>query len=174
MFTTISESFIAIGWRCVLLYGTHTHTQTHTNTLIFIYRLSFQNYLEHVYKKVRKLRRNRMNVVCSCKATPDTPASTIFNFLKFLKPPRACFQQLVKFQRNRMNALCSCRATLGTPTSTIVILFLISKNHREHVYNNFWKFHRNRMNGVCSCKATPGTPGGRIFKFPKPPRVCSW
>ena len=69
--------------RCVLLYG----TQTHTKTLIFIYRLNFQNY--------RELRRNQMNRVCSC-ATPCTPASTIFKFFKFPKPPRECLQQLVK------------------------------------------------------------------------------
>ena len=97
-----------------------------------------------------------------CRATQDTPASTIFNFLKFPKPPRACSQQLVKFHRNRMNAVCSCRATPGTPASSFFFNF---QNHREHVYSKFWNLHRSRMNGVRSCKATPGTPASTIFKF---------
>ena len=146
MLTTISGSFIAIGWTVRALVGkvqhrvlqlvqfsnflnfqnhrgnvynnlwkfhrnrmngmcsytghTHTHAQkkthTHTKTLIFIYRLNFQDHREHFYNNFWKLRRNRMNGVCSCRTTPNTPASTIFKFLKFPKSPRACLQQFLK------------------------------------------------------------------------------
>ena len=74
----------------------HTHAHAHTKTLIFIYRLNLKNHRKNVYNNFWKLRRNRMNGVCCCKATPDTPASTIFKIFIFPKPPWACWQYLVK------------------------------------------------------------------------------
>ena len=75
---------------CVLLVRQHRLV----NCLFFLY---FQNHCEHVYN-LWIFHRNRMNGVCSCResATPDTPASTIFKFFKFPKPPRACLQQFLK------------------------------------------------------------------------------
>ena len=101
MFTTTSESFVAIGWTvCAPIRHTHTHAHTHTHTLthtshtktlIFIYRLNFQKHREHVYNNFWKLGRNRMNGVCSCRATPNTPASTIFQFFLISKITASMF-----------------------------------------------------------------------------------
>ena len=55
-------------------------------------RLNIQHHRELVYNNFWKLYRNRMNGVCSYKATPGTPVSIIFTFFKLPKPPRACFQ----------------------------------------------------------------------------------
>ena len=92
-----------------------------------------------------------MSGVCSCKATPGTRASTLFNFLNFQNHREHVYNNLWKFHRNRMNGVCSCRerTTPGTPPS-IVFYFLNFQNHGEHVYNNLWKYHRNRRSGVCS------------------------
>ena len=131
MFTTTCESFIAIEWTVRAPVGKMQHRVL--QLVQFLNFLNFQSHFEYVYNNW-KFHRNRMNAVCSCRATPGTPASTIF----------------------------------------ILILFLIYKNHREHVYNNFWKCHRNWVNGVSSCTATPGTPASTIFKFskfPKPSRA---
>ena len=73
-----------------------------------------------------------MNDVCSCKATPGTPASTIFKFLNFHNHREHVYNNLWKFHRNRMNGrpMCSYResATPGTPASTI---FKFPKPPRE-------------------------------------------
>ena len=96
MFTTTFESYITIGWTVYAPVGKVQHQIL--QLVQFSNFLNFQNHREHVYNNFWKLHRNRMNGACSCweGATPGTPASTIFKFFKFPKPPRGCLQQLVK------------------------------------------------------------------------------
>ena len=105
-----------------------------TSASTIFYFLNFQNYREHVYNNLWKFHRNRMNGVCSCRATPSTPASTYFiYFLKFPKSSLACLLQLCwKFHRNRMNVVCSCRerATPCTPASTVFTFLKFPKPPR--------------------------------------------
>ena len=82
MFTTAFQNFSAIGWTVCAPVRQH-------RVLQLVQFLNFQNHREHVYNNIWKFHRNRMNGVCSCKATTDTPASTIFKF------PKAHVQQPV-------------------------------------------------------------------------------
>ena len=165
-----------------IISGTRSYTAGKTSW-ITLYILDF-------HLELLKVTSQSMNGVCSCKATRGTPASTIFKFLKFPKPPWAFLKFFCQFYRSWTNGACSCRerATPSTPASTSFNFFNIQTyrghvynnlwkfhrtrmngvcsytGHRERVYNNLWQFHRNRMNGMCSCKATPGTPASIIKK----------
>ena len=168
MFSTC-ESSIAIGWK-VCAPGMRTpSTPASTVFYLFIF-FYFQNHHEHVWNNLSKFHRNRMNAVCSCRATPGTRASTIFFISKTTASMFTTFESYITIGWT----VC---APVRQHRVLQLVQFLNSQNHREHVSNNLWKFHRNRMNGVCSCKerATPGTPASTIFKFfkiPKPPRAC--
>ena len=67
------------------------------------------------------------------RATPVTPASTIFKFLNFQNHREHVYNNFWKFHRNRMNGACSCResATPGTPASTIFKFFKFPKPPQE-------------------------------------------
>ena len=67
-------SFIAIGRTVCPPVGQRWVFQL-VQFLIF---LNFQDHREYVYNNLWKFHRNRINGMCSCKATPITPASTIF------------------------------------------------------------------------------------------------
>ena len=85
-----------------------------------------------------------------CRAAPDTSASTIFNFLKFPKPPRACFQQLVKVS-SQSDEWCMLLIRQHRVLELVQFLFFFNfQNHCEHVCNNLLKFNCNRINDVCT------------------------
>ena len=107
MFTTISESFIAIRWTVRALIGKVQHRVL--QLVQFSNFLNFQNHPRNFYNNLWKFHRNRMNGVCPCResAIPGTPASTTFNFLNFQNHPGDVYNNLWKFNRNRMNGVCS-------------------------------------------------------------------
>ena len=85
----------------------------------------------------------------------NTPASTIFNFFKFPKPPRACLQQFLKVSSQQDER---CVLLYGTHQVLQLVQFsnvLNFQNHCKHVYN-FLKFNCNRMNDVCTQKSNIG------------------
>ena len=146
MFTTISESFIAIGWTVRALVGKVQH-----RVLRLIQCLIFSKFSKPpraCYSNLWKLHRNRMNGVCSYMGDKHTQ-TMIFIYIKLPKPPRACLQQLLKVSSQSDERYVLLYGT-HTHTKTLIFIYRLNfQNHRKHVYNNFWKLHRNRRT-VCA------------------------